>query len=158
MPTKARQFGADGIGLCRTEHMFLAPDRLPIMGRFILADTLEAEVAALAELEAAQTADFEAVLEAMDGLPVTVRLLDPPLHEFLPSVLDLTVKEATRDLTPPRRRPRRRATSWARDNPMLGTRGVRLGVVKPGLYGMQVRALLTAAATRRDAGSTRSSR
>ena len=87
--SQGRILGAQGIGLCRTEHMFLAHDRLPIMRRFILAGNDAAEQAALDELEAAQTADFESVLDAMDGLPVTVRLLDPPLHEFLPDIVDL---------------------------------------------------------------------
>jgi pyruvate, orthophosphate dikinase len=82
--TNARSFGAEGIGLCRTEHMFLAEDRLPIVRRMILATTEAEEQLALDELRKAQKADFEEILEAMDGLPVTVRLLDPPLHEFLP--------------------------------------------------------------------------
>src|SRR5688572_8427956 len=85
----ARDFGAEGIGLCRTEHMFLGEDRLPVVRRMILADTPEEETAALDELLKVQRADFEEILEAMDGLPVTVRLLDPPLHEFLPNVHDL---------------------------------------------------------------------
>ena len=80
----ARRHGAEGIGLCRTEHMFLAEDRLPIVRRMILADTPAEEEAALEELRVAQRADFEEILEAMDALPVTIRLLDPPLHEFLP--------------------------------------------------------------------------
>ena len=92
-----------GIGLCRTEHMFLAADRLPIMRRFIMARSQEAEEAALAELEEAQTADFETVLEAMDGLPVTVRLLDPPLHEFLPDIVELTATMPVASSTSQRR-------------------------------------------------------
>ena len=88
----ARKFGAEGIGLCRTEHMFLGEDRLPIVRRMILADTPEEEEAALEELREAQKADFVEILEAMDGLPVTVRLLDPPLHEFLPDTEELVVK------------------------------------------------------------------
>src|SRR5213079_1130705 len=98
--TRAREFGAEGIGLCRTEHMFLGEDRLPIVRRMILAETPEEETAALEELRVAHTADFVEILEAMDTLPVTVRLLDPPLHEFLPSVEDLAIKEATTGLTP----------------------------------------------------------
>ncbi len=92
--TNARRLGAEGIGLCRTEHMFLAPDRLPVVRQMILADTPDEEAAALAELLEVQQTDFEEILEAMDGLPVTVRLLDPPLHEFLPSVEELRIKEA----------------------------------------------------------------
>jgi pyruvate,orthophosphate dikinase len=149
---KAREFGAEGIGLCRTEHMFLGEDRLPIVRRMILARTPEEEAAALEELRAAQKADFVEILEAMDGLPVTVRLLDPPLHEFLPSVEELAVKEATVGLTDEERTLYEAAKSWREFNPMLGTRGVRLGVVKPGLYAMQVRALMEAAAERVAAG------
>jgi pyruvate, orthophosphate dikinase len=144
----ARSFGAEGIGLCRTEHMFLAEDRLPIVRRMILADDAGEEEAALAELRAAQRADFESILEAMDGLPVTVRLLDPPLHEFLPSVAELDLKEATEGLDDTERRLRAAARRWQEVNPMLGTRGVRLGVMKPGLYSMQVRALMEAAERR----------
>src|SRR5947207_9907332 len=96
--TNARQFGAEGIGLCRTEHMFLGEDRLPIVRRMILASTPEAEKTALEELRVAQKADFVEILEAMDGLPVTIRLLDPPLHEFLPSIEELAIKQATQGL------------------------------------------------------------
>jgi pyruvate,orthophosphate dikinase len=144
----ARGFGAEGIGLCRTEHMFLAEDRLPIVRRMILAASEAEEAAALEELRAAQKQDFVAILEAMDGLPVTVRLLDPPLHEFLPSVEELRIKQATEGLTPEEERLLNAAQAWHEFNPMLGTRGVRLGVIKPGLYGMQVRALMEAAAAR----------
>jgi len=144
----ARQFGAEGIGLCRTEHMFLAEDRLPIVRRMILAEGQEEEAAALEELRKAQKSDFEAILEAMDGLPVTVRLLDPPLHEFLPGTEELAIKEATTGLTDEERKLYDAALSWQETNPMLGTRGVRLGVLKPGLYAMQVRALMEAAAAR----------
>jgi pyruvate,orthophosphate dikinase len=144
----ARQFGAEGIGLCRTEHMFLGDDRLPIVRRMILADTPTEEAAALEELRVAQKADFEEILEAMDGLPVTVRLLDPPLHEFLPSTEELAIKAATEGLTDEEAELYEAAKQWHEFNPMLGTRGVRLGVVKPGLYAMQVRALMEAAAER----------
>ena len=144
--SQGRILGAQGIGLCRTEHMFLAHDRLPIMRRFILAGDPAAEQAALDELEAAQTADFESVLEAMDGLPVTVRLLDPPLHEFLPDILDLQAREARGELTDEERIELAAVRRLHEANPMIGTRGVRLGVVRPGLYEMQVRALCTAAA------------
>ncbi|MEM9042831.1 MAG: pyruvate, phosphate dikinase, partial [Actinomycetota bacterium] len=149
----ARELGAEGIGLCRTEHMFLAPDRLPIVREMILASTPKAEEAALEKLRAAQEADFEEILDAMDGLPVTVRLLDPPLHEFLPSVEELKVKEAKKGkLSKKDRQMLEAAESWAEHNPMIGTRGVRLGVIKPGLYAMQVRALLAAASKLRAAG------
>ncbi len=131
--TKARELGAEGIGLCRTEHMFLAPDRLPVVRRMILADTPAEEKAALEELRKVQKEDFIDILKSMSGLPVTVRLLDPPLHEFLPKVDELEQKLLAT------------AHAWAEFNPMIGTRGVRLGVVKPGLYEMQVRALMEAA-------------
>jgi pyruvate, orthophosphate dikinase len=148
----ARTLGAEGIGLCRTEHMFIAEDRLPIVRRMILASTPEEEDAALEELRIAQRADFVEILEAMDGLPVTVRLLDPPLHEFLPQTGDLAIKEATVGLTEEERALYRAAQDWHEFNPMLGTRGVRLGVLKPGLYAMQVRALMEAALDRVAAG------
>jgi pyruvate, orthophosphate dikinase len=148
----ARQLGAEGIGLCRTEHMFLAEDRLPIVRRMILADTPEDETAALEELRVAQKADFEKILAAMDGLPVTVRLLDPPLHEFLPNVEELAVKEAREGLDAEEQKMFETAKAWRETNPMLGTRGVRLGVIKPGLYAMQVRALMEAAAERASSG------
>ncbi len=147
----ARSFGAEGIGLCRTEHMFLG-ERLPVVRRMILADTPDEEVAALEELRQAQKADFAEILEAMDGLPVTVRLLDPPLHEFLPRTEELAIKAATTGLSNEERRLLRAAEMWHEYNPMLGTRGVRLGVIKPGLYAMQVRALMEAAAERVAAG------
>ena len=142
---RAREYGAEGIGLCRTEHMFLGPERLPIVRRMILATTDDEESAALAALLEAQTTDFTALLREMSGLPVTVRLLDPPLHEFLPDVTELRIKEATAGLSPDEEQLVAAAESWAEVNPMLGTRGVRLGVLKPGLYAMQVRALMTAA-------------
>ena len=141
---KAREMGAEGIGLCRTEHMFLAADRLPVVRRMILARDADEESEALEELGRVQQVDFEEILRVMDGMPVTVRLLDPPLHEFLPSVAQLTLKEATEGLTDFEQRELRAAESWAEHNPMIGTRGVRLGVLKPGLYAMQVRALLAA--------------
>jgi pyruvate,orthophosphate dikinase len=148
----ARQFGAEGIGLCRTEHMFLADDRLPIVRRMILATTEEEESAALEELREAQKQDFVAILDAMDGLPVTVRLLDPPLHEFLPSTEELELKKVTVGLSEEEEALLVAAQSWHEFNPMLGTRGVRLGVIKPGLYAMQVRALMQAAVERLAAG------
>lgn len=144
----ARKFGAEGIGLCRTEHMFLAEDRLPIVREMILADNEDAEEIALEKLRVAQKADFEEILREMDGLPVTVRLLDPPLHEFLPKTEDLRIKQATKGLTKREEKLLAAAEAWHEFNPMLGTRGVRLGVVKPGLYEMQVTALMEAAAER----------
>lgn len=148
----ARRLGAEGIGLCRTEHMFLAPDRLPVVREMILANTPEQEEAALAKLRDVQQQDFEEILAAMDGLPVTVRLLDPPLHEFLPSVEELRVKAATSGLSAKEKKLLAAAETWSEHNPMIGTRGVRLGVIKPGLYAMQVRALLDAAAVLRARG------
>jgi pyruvate,orthophosphate dikinase len=144
----ARAFGAEGIGLCRTEHMFLGEDRLPVVRRMILASSEAEEGAALEDLRRVQKTDFEEILEAMDGLPVTVRLLDPPLHEFLPRVDELELKQVREGLSVEEERLLKAARDWQEFNPMLGTRGVRLGVVKPGLYAMQVRALMEAAAER----------
>jgi pyruvate,orthophosphate dikinase len=148
----ARRLGAEGIGLCRTEHMFLAEDRLPIVRRMILATSETDIAAALEELRVAQRVDFEGILEAMDGLPVTVRLLDPPLHEFLPPTEELAVKEAVYGLDDGEHALLAAARSWREVNPMLGTRGVRLGVVRAGLYEMQVRALMEAAIDRIEKG------
>jgi phosphoenolpyruvate-protein kinase (PTS system EI component) len=148
----ARDHGARGIGLCRTEHMFLAADRLPIMRRFILGDDPHTEADALTDLEHAQVADFEGVLTAMDGMPVTVRLLDPPLHEFLPDVIDLSVREAKGQLDAEGLSDLAAVRRLHEANPMLGTRGVRLGFVRSGVYEMQVRALCTAVANVFDRG------
>jgi pyruvate, orthophosphate dikinase len=148
---RAREFGAEGIGLCRTEHMFLG-DRLPIVQRMILADTPNEERAALEQLRAQQETDFVGILEAMDGLPVTIRLLDPPLHEFLPDHDELIVKQAKGEITEAETKLLHAAEFWRESNPMLGTRGCRLGILKPGLYTMQVRALMQAAVTRKQAG------
>ena len=148
---RAREFGAEGIGLCRTEHMFLG-DRLPIVQRMILADTAEEEDAALAELGRVQRADYLGILEAMDGLPVTIRLLDPPLHEFLPDIEELVVAQAKGELDAKGEKLLAAARMWQEVNPMLGTRGCRLGILKPGLYRMQVRSLIEAAAERKQAG------
>jgi pyruvate, orthophosphate dikinase len=120
--------------------------------RMILADTPDEETAALQELLTVQRADFEEVLEAMDGLPVTVRLLDPPLHEFLPSVEELAVEDALGKLGPDGKELLVAARRWQEQNPMLGVRGVRLGIIKDGLYKMQVRALLEAVQARKDKG------
>ncbi len=144
----ARALGAEGIGLCRTEHQFLGPDRLPLLQRVILSDNPETERKALEELEAAQRADFEALLEAMDGLPVTVRLLDPPLHEFLPDIVALEVAAAAGTLGPADAEVLAAARRSHEHNPMLGVRGVRLGILRPAIYRMQVRALVEAAAGR----------
>ena len=141
----ARRFGAEGIGLCRTEHMFLAEDRLPIVRKMILAENPADERDALEELRVVQRTDFKEILRAMNGLPVTVRLLDPPLHEFLPDIEEMAIKEASVGLTEEEHRLFQAAKAWREVNPMLGTRGVRLGVIKPGLYSMQVRALMEAA-------------
>ncbi|MGH9028833.1 MAG: pyruvate, phosphate dikinase, partial [Acidimicrobiales bacterium] len=115
----ARRHGAEGIGLCRTEHMFLGEDRLPIVRRMILASSPAEEESALEALRQAQRTDFLEILEAMDGLPVTIRLLDPPLHEFLPKIEDLAVKEATVGLTPEEQRLYGAARAWHEYNPML---------------------------------------
>jgi pyruvate,orthophosphate dikinase len=128
--------------------MFLGEDRLPVVRRMILADTPSEEATALEELRKVQREDFISILAAMDGLPVTVRLLDPPLHEFLPSTEEMAIKDATVGLSAEERKLYDAALSWKEANPMLGTRGVRLGVVKPGLYAMQVRALMEAARQR----------
>jgi phosphoenolpyruvate-protein kinase (PTS system EI component) len=141
-----RTLGAKGIGLCRTEHMFLSADRLPMMRRFILSETEEEAQQSLEELGKAQVTDFELVLGAMDGLPVKVRLLDPPLHEFLPDILDLTAKEATGTLTAVEKKELAAVRRLHEKNPMIGTRGVRLGIVRGGLYEMQVRSLAAATA------------
>jgi pyruvate,orthophosphate dikinase len=131
---KAREFGAQGIGLCRTEHMFMAEDRLPVMREMIMASGEDERRAALDRLLPHQQADFEGIFEAMAGLPVTIRLLDPPLHEFLPPL-----EEATDE------RMRERIRALQESNPMLGTRGCRLGLLWPEIYEMQVRAIIRAA-------------
>src|SRR5881398_3416517 len=131
---KAREFGAQGIGLCRTEHMFFGEERLPVMQEMILASDEEGRRDALDRLLPFQQADFEAIFERMAGLPVTIRLLDPPLHEFLPPLEDAA------DV-----RMRRRISALSESNPMLGTRGCRLGIQWPEIYEMQVRAIARAA-------------
>ena len=147
----ARGFGAEGIGLCRTEHMFLG-SRLHLIQRFILAADEAEETAVLAELAVQQKEDYLGILEAMDGLPVTVRLLDPPLHEFLPNIEELLVRDAKGELDDAGHTLLLAAEHWKEANPMLGTRGVRLGVLKPALYKMQVQALMEAAIERKLAG------
>jgi pyruvate,orthophosphate dikinase len=150
---RARIYGAEGIGLARTEHMFMG-DRLPMVRRVILADGAQEEAAALAELLEAQRSDFEELLEAMDGLPVTIRLLDPPLHEFLPSMEEVIQGETAGDIGDKAKKLFKAARTWREQNPMLGTRGVRLGIIKGGLYEMQVRAAAEAAKNRKEAGGT----
>ncbi|HEY8981190.1 MAG TPA: pyruvate, phosphate dikinase [Streptomyces sp.] len=151
---RARRFGAQGIGLCRTEHMFLG-DRRELVERLILADTDTEREESLKELLPLQKRDFVELFEAMDGLPVTVRLLDPPLHEFLPDITELSVRVA---LAESRKDPHENDLRLLQavhrlheQNPMLGLRGVRLGLVIPGLFTMQVRAIAEAAAARKAA-------
>src|SRR5829696_3088207 len=152
---RARRFGAQGIGLCRTEHMFLG-DRRQLVEDLILADTHDERQAALDALEPLQKEDFVGIFTAMDGLPVTVRLIDPPLHEFLPDITELSVKVAlaeARGEDPGRDKTLLEAVQRLHEaNPMLGLRGVRLGLVIPGLFGMQVKAIAEAAAERKKAG------
>ncbi|MBP2402782.1 Pyruvate, phosphate dikinase [Streptomyces netropsis] len=151
---RARRFGAQGIGLCRTEHMFLG-ERREMVERLILADTDADRDAALDALLPLQKADFVELFEAMDGLPVTVRLLDPPLHEFLPDITELSVRvalaEARQDANENDLRLLQAVHKLHEQNPMLGLRGVRLGLVIPGLFAMQVRAIAEAAAERKNA-------
>jgi hypothetical protein len=148
----ARALGAEGIGLCRTEHMFLSDDRLPLVRRLILSDDPRVDIEALAALEEAQQEDFMDLMRAMDGLPVTVRLLDPPLHEFLPDLEPLIVREALGQLDDAGAQELAAIRRLRECNPMIGTRGVRLGLVKPGLYPMQVRAVGRAVACLREEG------
>ncbi len=131
---KAREFGAQGIGLCRTEHMFMAEERLPLVRAMIMASGEDERRAALANLLPLQQEDFEGIFEAMAGLPVTIRLLDPPLHEFLPPLEEAESPEMAR-----------RIRVLREANPMLGTRGCRLGLLFPEIYEMQVRAIIRAA-------------
>jgi pyruvate,orthophosphate dikinase len=147
----AREFGAEGIGLCRTEHMFQGEDRLPIVQRMILAGDDEARVESLAKLRVFQERDFEGIFRAMAGLPVTIRLLDPPLHEFLPSLVELServaVARATGRPDPEAEEQLPRVQHLHEVNPMLGTRGCRLGIEWPDVYRMQVAAIISAACT-----------
>jgi pyruvate,orthophosphate dikinase len=161
---RARAYGAQGIGLCRTEHMFFEPERLPIVRRMILAQSLTERNEAIAELLPMQRSDFDGLFRAMDGLPVTIRLLDPPLHEFLPpheeliqDLADLKMRlqhmhtmseiDTALDQIQIKREFLDRAASLREANPMLGTRGVRLGILIPELTRMQVRAIIEAACT-----------
>ncbi|NBE92948.1 pyruvate, phosphate dikinase [Nonomuraea sp. KC401] len=141
---RARRFGAQGIGLCRTEHMFLG-ERRRLVEDLVLASDDDERQAALDALEPLQKADFVAIFQAMDGDPVTIRLIDPPLHEFLPDIVDLSVRVATSpDATDKDRRLLAAVKRLHEQNPMLGLRGVRLGLVIPGLFAMQVRAIAQA--------------
>ena len=159
---RARTFGAQGIGLCRTEHMFFEEERLPIVQRMILADSEAERNAALDELLPFQRADFEGIFEAMDGLPVIIRLIDPPLHEFLPSYDDLLVevthlrldvdrlrtetgKAVVAENLQARQKMLTAVEGMRESNPMMGLRGIRLGIILPGLIEMQVRAIFEAA-------------
>jgi pyruvate,orthophosphate dikinase len=162
----ARARGAEGIGLCRTEHMFLGEERVAVVRTMIFASTEDEEQKAYETLLPLQRGDFVGIFEAMDGLPVTVRLLDPPLHEFLPNHVDLAVAVTVaeergdgevliRDEKLPLDEARQmlsKVESLHEANPMLGLRGVRLGIVKPGLYAMQVRAIVEAVCDRVEAG------
>lgn len=142
---RARRFGAQGVGLCRTEHMFLG-ERRQLVEDLVLAASDPERQAALDALEPLQKSDFIGIFQAMDGAPVTIRLLDPPLHEFLPDIVDLSVKSATGAATDKDRRLLSAVKRLHEQNPMLGLRGVRLGLVIPGLFAMQVRAIAQAAA------------
>ena len=141
----ARQFGAEGIGLCRTEHMFFEGDRIDAVREMIVAETVEARRAALAKIEPLQQGDFEGIFEVMDGLPVTIRTLDPPLHEFLPhgdaEIADLARKMGIEPATL-----KAKVESLREANPMLGFRGCRLGIIYPEITEMQARAIFKAAA------------
>jgi pyruvate,orthophosphate dikinase len=147
----ARKFGAEGIGLCRTEHMFFEPDRILAVRQMILADEEPQRKAALAKLLPMQRGDFESIFKVMEGLPVTIRLLDPPLHEFLPHK-DEEIEEVARAAGSDPRKLRARAIALHESNPMLGHRGCRLGITYPEIYEMQARAILEAALAVEEAG------
>jgi len=152
---RARRFGAQGIGLCRTEHMFLG-ERRELVENLIVAEDAKGRDKALAALLPLQRDDFTEILEAMDGVPVTIRLIDPPLHEFLPDLTELSVAMAVADTRGHRKKHERKLLEAVKrlheQNPMLGLRGVRLGIVIPGLFIMQTRAILEATAARTKAG------
>ncbi|HLA82579.1 MAG TPA: pyruvate, phosphate dikinase [Thermoleophilia bacterium] len=149
---KAREFGAEGIGLCRTEHMFMQEDRLPHVRAMIMSETVDERERHLAKLLPFQREDFQGIFRAMEGLPVTIRLLDPPLHEFLPNYTEVMVEiERLRNTGAPAEEVARqeqlagKVKSLSEANPMLGTRGCRLGIQWPEIYAMQVRAIMEAA-------------
>lgn len=161
-PTDAKrafEFGAEGVGLCRTEHMFMDPERLPIVQDMILAESYEERKNALDRLLPIQQQDFEGIFEAMQGSPVTVRLLDPPLHEFLPNKDELLVEVTTLQLTDPnnaelkeKQQLLKKVRQLEELNPMLGLRGCRLGMMYPEIYEMQVKAIFYAASALEDKG------
>ena len=149
---RARGYGAEGIGLCRTERMFLSPERLPIMQDMIIAETREERVALLDKLKDMQKRDFYNILDAMDGLPVIIRLLDPPLHEFLPQrerlekeIEDLKKKGDNPELLSKKEKQLKRSKELSEFNPMIGFRGCRVGIIYPEIYEMQVNAIMGAA-------------
>jgi pyruvate,orthophosphate dikinase len=141
---RAREFGAEGIGLCRTEHMFFEEDRIRIFRQMIVAENKEARQKALEKLMPLQKEDFAGIFKAMDGLPVTIRLLDPPLHEFVPSEKE-QIKELAESVNVSVPKLKAKIDSLHEANPMLGHRGVRLGITYPEVYDMQVEAIMTAA-------------
>jgi pyruvate,orthophosphate dikinase len=150
---KARELGAEGIGLCRTEHMFFGEDRLPFVQKMILAEDKEEREKALEKLEPMQKEDFKGILKEMEGLPVIIRLLDPPLHEFLPNHEDLLLEinklelqNSDKKKIEEKRKLLQRVTDLREMNPMLGHRGCRLGITFPEVYNMQTRAVFEAAA------------
>ena len=156
---KALEFGAGGIGLCRTEHMFMDAARVPIVQKMILAETFEERNAALDELLPMQQGDFEGILEVMQGLPVTIRLLDPPLHEFLPDKEELIVEITKLQILDPESKELKEKEALLKKvrqldefNPMLGHRGCRLGMIHPEIYEMQARAIFYAVANLADKG------
>ncbi len=162
---RARDFGAQGIGLCRTEHMFFEEDRIPWVRKMILAKTKEERLEALSHLERMQTEDFYGILKAMEGLPVIIRLLDPPLHEFLPPIIELsnevvelktiynlTKSETIKTMLEEKQKLLARVKELHEFNPMMGHRGCRLGMTHPEIYDMQVRAIINAAVTLKKEG------
>ncbi len=155
---RAREFGAQGIGLCRTEHMFQGDERLPIVQQMIMAEDAADRVSYLAQLRVFQEQDFVGIFRAMAGLPVTIRLLDPPLHEFLPDLIELSERVAVAKATgkpDPEADAQIAAVRQLHEvNPMLGTRGCRLGIEWPDVYRMQVAAIMTAACrVKKDTGA-----
>jgi len=149
---RARGYGAEGIGLCRTERMFLSPERLPIMQDMIISESKEERVALLSKLKDVQKKDFYDILDAMDGLPVIIRLLDPPLHEFLPQkerlekeIAELKEKGDSPELLKKKEKELKRSRELSEFNPMIGFRGCRVGIVYPEIYEMQVTAIMEAA-------------
>lgn len=156
---KAFEFGAGGIGLCRTEHMFMDAKRIPIVQSMILAETYEERKDALDQLLPMQQSDFEGIFEAMQGHPVTIRLLDPPLHEFLPDKEELLVEVTKLQILEPQSRELKKKEILLKKvrqlheyNPMLGHRGCRLGIIHPEIYFMQAKVIFYAAAALAEKG------